>query len=264
MKDLSKLPPLDSECKTLFINHMGLFTQGKDDWLEYSYKMEKLFARQRLCCITDEDKKKIFLAAMGAKSIKMAKAAVRPKSLEDVSITYEVLVESIEKYLYPKRDEAFYIKKFTMRTQWPGESFFHYVGALRKIIPNCRFSKKNQPSKLRNQIVSGIGESLKETINPNSVSLSQLFEVGLKWDKSINPEAPPRKRNHKAKINRVPKCFRCSVALSEHADEPCSFEWAVCSSCKVKGHLSIACKYKDIACNKCQGVGHVTKICKAK
>ncbi|CAH1100245.1 unnamed protein product [Psylliodes chrysocephalus] len=251
---------MDVELKTSLINEIGLFDYGKANWLEYTIKMDSYFQAN---FISSEQKKEICIAAVGGKTLKTLKVMIRPKKLQDPEVTYEFIIEALERHFYPNPDSSFYINKFTLRKQMPRESFFEYVVALRKLIINCRFPKKGQHSKLRNQLITGAREALKEKFNANSMSLSQVFETGLLWDDSRIPAAAPPRRNHKARINRVAKCFRCAVPVSKHNNQPCSFDWALCSGCGVKGHLSLACKYKDLSCNNCQGKGHIAKMCKA-
>ncbi|XP_056645908.1 uncharacterized protein LOC130451117 [Diorhabda sublineata] len=245
--------------EVMSIREIGSFGCDKKTWLEYSSHMESIFSKYK---VRKGLKKLICIEAMGAKIFDLLTILVRPKYVANEDVTYDFIINKLERYFHPKQDVHFYVTKFQLRKQRYTETFFEYVTALRKIMANCNFSRKNQLRKLRNQLISGCDEDLKSKFNPHSMSLSQLFEVGLLWDDSNIIKPPPHPRNHKARKNRIAKCFRCAQAKTLHNNEPCVFDWANCSHCNVNGHVSIACKYKDTICDNCSEKGHVHKLCK--
>ncbi|KAG5877147.1 hypothetical protein JTB14_035917 [Gonioctena quinquepunctata] len=251
---------MDDDLKSTIISEIGKFSYGTTNWLEFQAKMDRCFDE----CQYSHGKKEICLEVIGGKTLRILKAIIRPQNIQDEEVDYEMIIAKLEAHFYPNPNRPYYVSKFLLRRQKKDETFFRYVSELRKLIVNCGFGK-GQQSKLRNQIVEGSVTELKEKFNHNMMSLSQVFEVGLLWDDSKKFKEPPHPRNHKARKNRVPTCLRCKEnIINLHNSEPCPFDWAVCSYCNVKGHVSVACKYKDINCNKCNQQGHIAKLCKKK
>lgn len=241
------------------ISEIGYFGCVKKTWLEFSSKMESSFLEFK---VRDDMKKLICLELIGTKTLNLLKNLIWPKDIDDKDVTYYLIIDTLDRHFHPQPNVHFYVTKFQSRKQRYTETFFDYVTALRKIMVNCNFSRKNQPSKLRSQLISGCAEDLRTKFNPHSMSLSKIFEVGLLWDDAKIFKPPPHPRNHKARKNRIAKCFRCAQAKTQHNNEPCIFDWAICSYCNIKGHVSLACKYKDTTCNNCSEKGHIRKLCK--
>ncbi|KAG5877146.1 hypothetical protein JTB14_035916 [Gonioctena quinquepunctata] len=243
------------------MDEIGTFSYGTTDWLEFQAKMDRYFDERNMRF--SQVKKEICFEVFDAKTLRILKAIIRPKNIQDEDVSYEFIIAKLEAHFYPNPNRSFYVSKFFLRHQKKDETFFRYVSELRKQIVTCVFGK-TQRSKLRNQIVEGSVKELKEKFNANMMSLSQVFEVGLAWDDSKKYKHPPHPRNHKARKNRIPTCFRCKEFIRIHYDQPCPFDWAVCSHCNKKGHVSVACKYKDVTCKNCNQQGHIAKLCNKK
>nr|XP_023023653.1 uncharacterized protein LOC111511868 [Leptinotarsa decemlineata] len=254
---------MDPVTKSLLTNKIGNFTLGKTNWLEFEARMEDCFEEKNV--ITPHFKKEVILDVIGGKTMRILKGIIKPLDIQDVEVDYDMITKTLETYFYPNPNRSFYITKFFLRKQKRGETFFQFVLNLRKLMLKCSFGK-GQHIKLRKQILQGVVPRLKEKFtNSSSIPLSEIFEIGLLWDKKQAGIVDRHPRNHKARKNKTPTCFRCSMSISkEHSGEPCPFEWSTCYGCGVRGHLSIACKYKEFICHNCKKQGHVAKLCKEK
>lgn len=245
---------LSPEFRKEKVRELGFLVVGKTDWIEYREKFEIL----HLHLWYEDDGKKLFLECIGGKATKLLRSLLKPQTLDNS--TLDSVLEAFETHFYPVKDQAYYISKLTVRKQRPSESFFDYVVVLRNLISSCKIGRRKH-SKLRNQIFAGAEKTVKMLFKPNS-SLSEIFEIGLLVD---HMKFDKNRWNRKTLIKRnmVGLCYRCTLNLKDkHADVTCPFDWAICSSCKVKGHVSLGCKYKDVTCHNCSEVGHVAKLCK--
>ncbi|XP_028142574.2 uncharacterized protein LOC114336414 [Diabrotica virgifera virgifera] len=233
-----------------FLIEVGTF-KLEDKWIEYQSKIELFFKEH-----TNFDnilRAPLLLAILPPQCHDILEGVSDGQQLDNLS--YEFVLKALDNHFYPKKDVAYYRELFQFRKQYQGQSFIHYVRVLRNMMAECNFSKKSKHSKLRNQLIAGVLPEIKSKINQNSMSLSQVFEVGLAFDEEKN-------RKHSKFLKRQPKCFRCAQALYLHGADPCFFEWSICGGCGVKGHVTSACKYKRKNCDNCDELGHVKKLCK--
>ena len=82
-----------------------------------------------------------------------------PAQLKDDAITYDIIVERMQKQLKPERSALVARYEFNKRARNSGESVSHYVATLKNLATECKFGEAMRTKRLRDRLVSGIRDS---------------------------------------------------------------------------------------------------------
>lgn len=187
---------------------------------------------------------------------------------------YQELVDIMSKHFCPEPLEIAENYRFHLKKQGEGESIQDFVTNLRKLALNCKFGEY-QPTALRNQLVFGLrSEKIQSRLlETKKLTLEKALDIAYGMELSakdaaflhkptgtigaVNLQRPAKKstNNSKAKYfsKNTPnnftkttnnfKCFRCGA--SDHLANKCNKVNAVCSFCRIKGHLQSVCRKKN-------------------
>jgi hypothetical protein len=153
---------------------------------------------------------------------------------------------------------------FNKRTQSEGESFEHYLSALRTLIKSCNYCGDCVSSMLRDRVVLGIRDAVtqqmllrerKLTLD-KTVDICKAAENAATQSKAYREESETvHKVNEHRKISRAEPKLNNSVKLTTSPPQQCRFcgfthillkdkcpAWGkVCKSCKGKNHFATQC-----------------------
>ena len=135
-----------------------------------------------------EKKKKTFLNCVGSETYEMIKSINAPQTTD--KLTYQNIIDSLEKYLSPKPNKLIEQHRFFSRTQRENESIGEYVAALRKFLSTCEFNCScGLPVAdmiLRAQFIRGIRDSStrEKLLQESDLQFQQAVDIALAFETS--------------------------------------------------------------------------------
>ncbi|KAK4296250.1 hypothetical protein Pmani_031249 [Petrolisthes manimaculis] len=192
---------------------------------------------------------------------------------EDEKKNVKSVLDSFEQYCMPFKNTAFERYRFNLRGQEPGESFEHYVTALRQLSLKCDFDSITPDQILRDRIMFGIADNTVrdrllrekditlartlEICRASEVSSAQQKEVSKIQDGNIHAVSRGRQpwmnrtNKNEADVQRIPGNARkpagwikeCRFCGLEHEmkKEACPAWGKTCSKCKKNNHFAVKC-----------------------
>lgn len=244
------------------------------DFEAYAEQLEFFFVANG---VTDSKQKKaVLLTNLPTETYQLAKDLVAPILLREDSLTYDTIVERLQKQLKPQKSALVARYEFDNRARNAGETVSQYVAVLKHLATDCKFNDAMRLERLRDRLVSGIRdkrmmsellklkleeltfdiavakciaieqsykdvEALQGGKEPNSVDL--LFKS--KQNKKPKPKKeakPPEKKSFPSpKEPGDQSCYRC---LGNHDHKSCPYKREKCHHCNKTGHIARACKSK--------------------
>ncbi|CAB4018994.1 Transposon Tf2-9 poly, partial [Paramuricea clavata] len=245
------------------------------DFEAYAEQLEFFFVANS---VTDaKQKKAVLLTNMPAETYQLTKDLFAPHLLKEDTITYEAIVERLQKQLKPQKSALVARYEFDNRARNAGETVSEYVAVLKHLATECKFNETMRLERLRDRLVSGIRDrkmmsellklKLEELTFDTAVAKCIAIEQSCKdvetmqggrdsnhtnkESDSVNLLNKPegQNRNAKAKKGRDaspspadPKCYRCH---GDHQHKSCPFKNAICHHCKKSGHIRRACRKRS-------------------
>ena len=121
--------------------------------------------------VTDsEQKKAVLLTNLPTETYQLAKDLVALISLREVSLTYDTIVERLQKQLKPQKSALVARYEFDTRARNAGEAVSQYVAVLKHLATDCKFNDAMRLERLRDRLVSG---------NRNKRMMSELWKLKL-------------------------------------------------------------------------------------
>ncbi|CAB4018206.1 Hypothetical predicted protein [Paramuricea clavata] len=256
------------------IGKVRKFVVGSD-FEAYAEQLEFFFVANS---VTDaKQKKAVLLTNMPAETYQLTKDLFAPHLLKEGTITYEAIVERLQKQLKPQKSALVARYEFDNRARNAGETVSEYVAVLKHLATECKFNETMRLERLRDRLVSGIRDrkmmsellklKLEELTFDTAVAKCIAIEQSCKdvetmqggrdsnhtnkESDSVNLLNKPEEqnRNTKAKKGRDaspspadPKCYRCH---GDHQHKSCPFKNAICHYCKKSGHIRRACRKRS-------------------
>ena len=257
------------------IGRVQKFVVGTD-FKAYAEQLEFFFVANG---VTDpKQKKAVLLSNLPAETYQMqlAKDLVAPTSLREDSLTYDTIVERLQKQLKPQKSALVARYEFDNRARNAGETVSQYVAVLKHLATECKFNEAMRLERLRDRLVSGIrdkkmmSELLKLKLEEltfdiavaKCIAIEQSYKdvEALQGGKESNPvdllsqsrpdkkpkpkrEAkPPEKKFPSHKESSEQSCYRC---LGNHDHKGCPFKREKCYHCNKTDHIKRACKAKE-------------------
>ena len=257
------------------IGRVQKFVVGTD-FEAYAEQLEFFFVANG---VTDpKQKKAILLSNLPTETYQLAKDLVAPTSLREDSLTYDTIVERLQKQLKPQKSALVARYEFDNRARNAGETVSQYVAVLKHLATECKFNEAMRLERLRDRLVSGIrdkkmmSELLKLKLEEltfdiavaKCIAIEQSYKdvEALHGGKESNPvdllesdsvdllaQSRPDK---KLKLNREAKppekksaeqsCYCC---LGNHDHKGCPYKREKCYHCNKTGHIKRACKAKE-------------------
>ena len=124
------------------------------DFKAYAEQLEFFFVANG---VTDpKQKKAVLLSNLPAETYQLAKDLVAPTSLREDSLTYDTIVERLQKQLKPQKSALVARYEFDNRARNAGETVSQYVAVLKHLATECKFNEAMRLERLRDRLVSGI------------------------------------------------------------------------------------------------------------
>ena len=244
------------------------------DFEAYAEQLEFFFVANG---VTDSKQKKaVLLTNLPTETYQLAKDLVAPILLREDSLTYDTIVERLQKQLKPQKSALVARYEFDNRARNAGETVSQYVAVLKHLATDCKFNDAMRLQRPRDRLVSGIRdkrmmsellklkleeltfdiavakciaieqsykdvEALQGGKEPNSVDL--LFKSKQNKKPKTKKEAkPPEKKSFPSpKGPGDQSCYRC---LGNHDHKSCPYKREKCHHCNKTGHIARACKSK--------------------
>ena len=218
--------------------------------------------------VTDgKQKKAVLFTNLPAETYQLAKDLFAPNRLKEDTITYEVIVERLQKQLKLQKSALVARYEFDNRARNHGETVSEYVAVLKHLAAECKFNETMRLERLRDQLVSGIPDRkmMSELLKPKLEELTfdkciaieqsykdvETMQGGRdsnpmnKESDSVNLLGKPEEQNRSVKAKKGrdlspspdPKCYRCH---GDHQHKSCPFKNAICHYCKKSGHIQRA------------------------
>ena len=123
---------------------MTKFVVGTD-WESYTEQLDFYFLANGV----KEPKTK----NLPVETYQLAKDLVAPAQLKDDAITYDIIVERMQKQLKPERSALVARYEFDNRARNSGESVSHYVATLKHLATECKFGEAMRTERLRDRFL---------------------------------------------------------------------------------------------------------------
>ena len=245
------------------------------DFEAYAEQLESFFVANS---VTDaKQKKAVLLTNMPAETYQLTKDLFAPHLLKEDTITYEAIVERLQKQLKPQKSALVARYEFDNRARNAGETVSEYVAVLKHLATECKLNETMRLERLRDRLVSGIRDrkmmsellklKLEELTFDTAVAKCIAIEQSCKdvetmqggrdsnhtnkESDSVNLLNKPEEQNRNTKAKKGkdvspsptdPKCYRCH---GDHQHKSCPFKNAICHYCKKSGHIRRACRKRS-------------------
>ena len=203
-------------------------------------------------------KKAVLLTNLPTETYQLVKDLVALNLLKESTTTYTTIVEKLQ-------------QQFDNRARLAGETISEYVAVLKHLATECKFSESMRLERLRDRIVSGIGdkrmmsELLKLKLDELTFAVAvtkciameqsykewEALQGGMEVKDPVNvlPCSKQRPRTAKSAQNTAtlpekhePKEQICYRFTGQHDQKSCPFKKEKCHYCKKQRHLKNVCK----------------------
>ena len=244
------------------------------DFEAYAEQLEFFFVANG---VTDSKQKKaVLLTNLPTETYQLAKDLVAPILLREDSLTYDTIVERLQKQLKPQKSALVARYEFDNRARNAGETVSQYVAVLKHLATDCKFNEAMRLERLRDRLVSGIRDKrmmsellklkLEELTFDIAVTKCIAIEQSYKDVEALQggKESKPVDLLSKSKPNKKLKPKR-EVKPSEKRGSPSPKESSDQSCYRCLGsHDHKSCPYKKDKCHYCNKTGHIQRACKFK
>ena len=251
------------------------------DFEAYAEQLEFFFVANG---VTDpKQKKAVLLTNLPTETYQLAKDLVAPTSLREDSLTYDTIVERLQKQLKPQKSALVARYEFDNRARNAGETVSQYVAVLKHLATECKFNEAMRLERLRDRLVSGIRdkkmmsellklkleeltfdiavakciaieqsykdvEALQGGKESDPVDLLESDSVDLLSQlgpvKKLKPRREARPPEKKFPFHKESAEQSCYRCLGNHDCKSCPYKREKCYHCNKTGHLQRACKAK--------------------
>ena len=248
------------------------------DFEAYAEQLEFFFVANGVA--DSKQKKAVLLTNLPTETYQLAKDLVAPTLLKEDTLTYDTIVERLQKQLKPQKSALVARYEFDNRARNAGETVSQYVAVLKHLATECKFNEAMRLERLRDRLVSGIqdkkmmSELLKLKLEEltfdiavaKCIAIEQSYKdvAALQGGKEPNPvdllsqSRPDKKpdKKFKAKREAKPPEKKGSLSHKEPAEQSCY-------RC-LGNHDHKSCPYKKEKCYHCSKTGHIQRACKSK
>ena len=199
-----------------------------------------------------------------------------PILLREDSLTYNTIVERLQKQLKPQKSALVARYEFHNRARNAGETVGQYVAVLKHLATDCKFNDAMRLERLRVRLVSVIRDKrmMPELLKPKleeltfdiavakCIGIEQSYKdvEALQGGKESNPvdllSKSRRNKKPKPKKEAKPSDKKGFPPPKEPGDQ-------ICYPCL--GNLDHkCCPFKKEKCHHCDKTGHIERACKSK
>ena len=158
------------------IGKVQKFTVGAD-FKAYAEQLKFFFVANGVA--DSKQKKAVLFTNLLTETYQLAKDLVAPILLGEDSLTYDTIVEHLQKRLELQKSALVARYEFDNRARKAGETVSHYVAVLKHQGTDCKFNDAMRLERLRDRLVSGIRDKrmMSELLN---LKLEELtFDIAV-------------------------------------------------------------------------------------
>ena len=227
--------------------------------------------------VTDSTQKKaVLLTNLPTETYQLAKDLVAPISLKEDSLTYDTIVERLQKQLKPQKSALVARYEFDNRSGNSGETVSQYVAVLKHLATDCKFNEAMRLERLRDRLVSGIrdkkmmSELLKLKLEELTFDIAVAKCIAIEQSyKDVEALQGGKESNSvdllsKSRPNKKPKPKKeAKHSAKKGSPFPKESGDQSCYRC-LGNHDHKSCPYKKEKCHHCNKTGHIVRVCKSK
>lgn len=242
-----------------------------EDFALYRERLENFFRLRQLTADTEEvraAKQQILLNCIGSSTYKLLSSLCAPKKPNELS--YEEIIQSLEKQLCPTVNVFTERHKFLSRIQQKGETITAYIAALKLIAQKCNWEcstcKQQVNAIFTAQFIRGLNDAY---IREKILQMEETTDVNKILELALNIEAAKKENTEEYKhgqvvegcINKVNKPVQAKPYFKSRGDSSDKFK-GLCLCCGKNNHKAYECRSKaKLRCTICKRKGHISKVC---
>ena len=226
-------------------------TRSPVDWFT---RMEASHALLEASTGKTISKKVYLLATMGSQGSTLLSDLLSPVSLDDPSVEYEAMKDTLVNHLRSQRLEIAERAVFYSASQNNGETSAQFFSRLKKLTEHCNFGS-NLESMLRDRMVLGCNsiEARRKLLQMEPLTLKtvqdtlSIFEAVESARDDFQLKRPGDINQHSKERHRpnVWKCGRCGRTGCKGKDK-CPAHGKICDQCGKKNHFKSVCRSKQV------------------
>jgi len=260
------------------IPSLHAFDPCSSKWESYRDRISFYFKANRIT--SNDDKKALFLWAVGDTVYSLLASLVAPETLTDDKITFDMVIEILDQHHDTTKNIMTATFDFYSCYQKPGQPFHEWKAELCNKLKHCGFNssclaKKPQDRALRDMYVIGvrnqkIRQALLKEVDPDLETTEKIIQAAERLQADVRDFDDSIKGNDfsVARIqsnNNQPK-QKSPQHRQRNIDNNNSSttDHKPCDSCGSTNHRRTDCKYREFTCNFCRKKGHLERICRQR
>ncbi|XP_049886548.1 uncharacterized protein LOC126381032 [Pectinophora gossypiella] len=245
---------------TTLIGNLSVFDHNSQQWEIFYGRLGQYLKLN--ADIKPEKKCALLLTHLSDDTYRLARNLVHPKELDNIS--YESLVEVLNKHFQPKRCNFADRAKFYDAGRAAGESIEEWAARLRGLAVDCDFGTTLE-TLLRDRFVLGMraGPERDRLFEQDATTLTFARAVEIaqqaacaRQSREILVKQEPVFHVHDRRSGGSGSGNGNSVGAGGALTEK-----RRCEVCGLKSHNETQCKYKGYRCRNCGQKGHLVKMC---
>jgi transposase InsO family protein len=254
------------------------FDSRTSTWQSYRDRVSFYFKANRID--TDDDKKALFLWAVGDTTYNLLESLVSPRSLTNDETKFMELIKLLDVHYDTTKNIMTSTYDFYTCYQKPGQTFSEWKAELCEKLRHCGFTTsglkdKPQDRALRDMYVIGIKsqkirQALLKEQDPDVEKTEKIIQLAERLQDDIRHFGTPvddtdytvaKVHNHQQKQQKQHQQHK------QHQQQNKLFEkneLKPCDTCGSTKHFRSTCKYRNFICNFCKKTGHLQRVCRKK
>ncbi|CAH0723775.1 unnamed protein product, partial [Brenthis ino] len=231
----------------------GTFSFVPAEWPKYITRFKRYMSVSGNEELSDKSKIDFLLYSMGDKAEDIIIQF-------DKNLTYTELLQSFDKFFFPKKNVIYERFKFNSRVQKEGEDFDQFVTDLHKLAEGCEYNLLKEEL-IRDRVVIGIRDRniSDRMLLKNDLKLEEAIQMGKQAEIQKKESMIIRENKEESEINRV----KVGTTTAQRNNEELQLK-GNCWFCGQKRHPRYKCPASNITCFKCRKTGHFARLCRAK
>ncbi|CAH0723431.1 unnamed protein product, partial [Brenthis ino] len=231
----------------------GTFSFVPAEWPKYITRFKRYMSVSGNEELSDKSKIDFLLYSMGDKAEDIIIQF-------DKNLTYTELLQSFDKFFFPKKNVIYERFKFNSRVQKEGEDFDQFVTDLHKLAEGCEYNLLKEEL-IRDRVVIGIRDRniSDRMLLKNDLKLEEAIQMGKQAEIQKKESMIIRENKEESEINRV----KVGTTTAQRNNEELQLK-GNCWFCGQKRHPRCKCPASNITCFKCRKTGHFARLCRAK
>ena len=226
----------DEDLRTMALAAIGKleeFYPEADDFIQYNERLEVYMQAND---VKADKKQAVLLTINGARAYKTLRRLAAPQ--KPVDLTYDAIVDQLEKHYSPMPTETAQRYRFKSRTRKDGESAAAYLAVLRALAEHCNFGT-TLDTMVRDMLVWGINNDFiqQRLLTEGTLTLKRATEIELSME-AAEKYAKEMKATVEAPTDQAHKVRVEYQRKPSKASDQQAAKTTPCHRCGRKGHQS--------------------------